>query len=255
VTTVDHDTLLSRREATLRSIATTCLAGIALVQAIELPSLFVQGTQIAVLSMGTMVLCLALGWALAGGPARAGTHLWRLVAAAGVVVLAGWAVPRLLPVPGLAHHRGHWTSMPGAAAGASAAVCLVLAAVAARPTRAAARGLAVAAAVVLAFGPATGALLVALGPGLSQGEASLAAGEHIHGSGIDESAIRFEPLAGGHTGRYVYTTRAPAQQTAFGIALVGAAALLFTWGAVGHLRRRSAPSPRVVLRGLLGLPA
>lgn len=247
---METETALSRREATLRSAATTSLAGIALVQAIELPSLFVQGRQFAVLSMAAMALCIGLGWALAAAPAGAGRQLWRVVAAIAMLVLAGWAVPRALVVPGVAHHQGHWTAMPGALCGALGAACLVLAVVAAPPTRAAARGLATALAVMVAFGPGIGALFVALGPGLSGGETVLAAGGHIHAHGSGESAIEFQPIAGGNGGHYVYRAVAQPHQTALGLALIVAAALVFTYGAVGYLRRRSAPSGSVALSGL-----
>src|SRR4051812_47000172 len=117
--------MLSRREATLRSAATTCMAGIALVQAIELPSLFVQGRQFGVLSLATMAVCILLGWALAAAPANA-RQLWHVVAAAAVLVLAGWAVPHAVAVPGVASAQGDWTAMPGGAAAGLAAASLVL---------------------------------------------------------------------------------------------------------------------------------
>jgi hypothetical protein len=235
-------TALSRREATLRSAATMCLAGIALVQAIELPFLRVQGGQFAALSLAAMVVCVGLGLALAAAPAGASRQVWRVIAAGAVLVLAGWAAPRAVAIPGLAHHQGHWTGLPGAACAAPAAVCLLLAVVAARPTRAAARGLAAAIAVLVALAPGVGALLVALGPGLLGGETSLAAGVHVHSHGLDETLIRFQPIAGGHGGHYVYPTTAPPHETALGLALVVAAALVFSYGAVGYLRRRSAAS-------------
>jgi hypothetical protein len=237
---VETQTALTRREATLRAAATACLAGIALVQALELPSLFVQGRQLAALSLAAMALCIGVGWTLAAGPAVGRRHLWRLVAATAVLVLAGWAVPRVFALPGVAHHQGHWISMPGALCGALAAACLVLSAAAVRPTRRAVRGLALAAVLVLAFGPGAGALLVALGPGLPGGETALAAGAHFHAhGGVDQATIRFQPIGGGG-GHYVYKTAAPAHQTPFGVALIIGAALVFTYGAVGHLRRRSA---------------
>src|SRR4051812_28494871 len=132
-------TMLSRREATLRSAATACLTGIALVQAIDLPVLLVQGGRFAALSIAAIALCLGLGLALAVAPARAARQLWRLVAAAAVLVLAGWAVPRAVAIPGLPHDQGHWTALPGAACATLAAACLVLAVVAV-PPRPSARG-------------------------------------------------------------------------------------------------------------------
>jgi hypothetical protein len=244
-------TALSRREATLRSAATTCLAGIALVQAIELPSLFGQGRQFAVLAIGAMALCLGLGLALAAAAEGAARRLWSVVAATAVLVLAGWAAPRALTVPGLAHHQGHWTSMPGGAAAALAVLCLLLAVVAAPPTRSAARGLATTVAVLVALTPCVGTLLVSLGPGLTGGETSLAAGVHVHShAGLDEALIQFQPIAGGHGGHYVYRAPAAPHQTVFGIALIIIAALVFTYGALGYLRRRTAPSGSVALSGI-----
>jgi hypothetical protein len=248
-------TMLSRREATLRSAATACLTGIALVQAIDLPVLLVQGGRFAALSIAAMALCVGLGLALAAAPARAARQLFRLVAAAAVLVLAGWAVPRAVAIPGLAHHQGHWTALPGAACATLAAACLVLAVVAV-PPRPSARGLASAVAVLVALAPGVGALLVALGPGLSGGETSLAAGVHLHAhGGLDESLIRFEPIAGGHGGHYVYRTAGPPQRTALGVALVAAAAFVFLYGAVGCLHRRRAPPGPGAPPGVRSVPA
>jgi hypothetical protein len=244
--TVDSASMLSRREATLRSAATTCLAGIALVQAIELPSLFAQGRQLAVLSMAAMALCLVLGWALAAAPASAAGQLWRGVAATGALVLAGWAVPHAFVVPGLAG-RGSFTAMPGLACGLMGAALPVLAAAAARPTRAAWRGFAVALAVAVALAPAAAAALVALGPGTAGGETVLASGGHIHSHGSPENSIVFQPLPGGRGGRYVYRTTAPPRRTSFELALFVGAAFMFTAGAVLYLRGRSAPSEPVAL--------
>jgi hypothetical protein len=241
---------LSRREAMLRSAATTSLAGIALVQAIELPSLLVQGGQFGALSVAAMALCVGSGWALATAPARAARQLWRVVAAAAVLVLAGWAAPHAVALPGLVGDRGHWTAMPGAACGALAVVCLVLAVAAAPPTRATARGLATALAVLAGLAPGVGVLLVALGPGLAGGETVLAAGSHIHSQGSPESAIQFQPIPGGHGGHYVYRAVAAPHPTAIGLALLLAAALLFTYGAVGCLRRRAEPAERLVGAGV-----
>jgi hypothetical protein len=241
--------MLSRREAMLRSGATTCLAGIALVQAIELPILFVQGRQLAVLSLAAMILCIALGWALAAAPADAGARLWRIVAGTAVLVLAGWAAPRAFAVPGLSSGRVAWGTMPGLASGALGAICLVLAVAAVRPSRAAARGLATAAAVLMALAPGAAVLVVALGPGTAGGETVLASGGHIHAHGSGEAAIQFQALPGGG-GHYVYRAVATPRQTPLGLGLLVAAAFVFTYGAVGYLRRRSAPLDGVALPGL-----
>jgi hypothetical protein len=244
---------LSRREATLRSAATTCLAGIALVQAIMLPSLFTQGGQFAVLAGAAMAVCLGLGLALAAAPAGSGGHLWRLVAATAVVVIAGWLGPRLFAIPGLTHHKGHWAAAPAAACAALALAALVLAVVAVPPTRVSIRGLATAMAVMAALAPGIGALFVALGPGLSGGETSLAAGvhanAHAHG-GLDEKQIVFQSLPGGRGGHYVYKATPAPHQTAFGIALIILAAIVFTYGAVGYLRRRTVAGESAGAAGL-----
>ena len=238
---LDSASILSRREATLRSGATTCLAGIALVQAIELPSLFVQGRQLAVLCMAAMALCLVLGWALAAAPASAAGQLWRCVAAACALVLAAWAVLHAFAVPGLAGDRGDWTAMPGLACGVLAAAGLALAVAAARPTPVAWRGVAVALAVALALAPAVGVMLVALGPGTAGGETVLASGGHIHSHGSPESSIVFQPLPGGRGGHYVYRATPTPHRSGVELAVFVAAAFMFTYGAVMYLRGRSRP--------------
>jgi hypothetical protein len=244
--------MLTRREATLRSAATVCLAGIALVQGIELPSVLASRAHFAVLALGAMGLCVGLGLVLAATPARAARQLWGVVAAAGVVLVAGWAVPRAFAVPGVADHHGHWTGMPSALAGALGAACVALASIAVPPTRAAARALATAAGVLLALATGAGMVLAAFGPGLSGGETALAAGVHVHShAGLDETQIRFQALPGGHGGHFVYQATATPHQTALGVAMMALAALVFTYGAVGYLRRRATPSrpPRVSISG------
>ena len=237
-------TALSRREATLRSAATTCLAGIALVQALGLPALLGQGWRFAVLSVAAMALCIALSLALAAAPASASRPLWRAVAATAGLVLAGWAAPHALAVPGLAGARGDWAAMPGTAAGGLAAVCLLLAAAAVRSARATARGVAVAFAVLVALGPGVGALLVALGPGPAGGETAITADVHAHAHATGPAPdIRLRPGRNGD--HYVTRVTTPRHPTALGVALVAAAALVLVYGAVGHLRQRSAP-PRAV---------
>src|SRR4051812_50047218 len=93
-------------------------------QAIGLRSVFVEGGRFAVLSLAAMTLCVGLGLALAAAPPAAAGPVWRLVAAAAVVVLAGWALPRAFTVPGLEEARGEWTSAPGAVCGGVAAAGL-----------------------------------------------------------------------------------------------------------------------------------
>jgi hypothetical protein len=254
LTTVDTESMLTRREATLRSAATACLAGIALVQAIELPSLLVQGGQFAVLALVTMAVCVGSGLALAAAPARVARQVWGVVATTGGLVLAGWLAPRLFAVPGLAHHQGHWVT-GGLLAGALGAAGLVLAAIAVAPTRAAARTVAGALVVLGALVPGVGALLAAFGPGLHGGETALASGNahhHVHSAGLDETQIVFQPLPGGHGGHFVYKATATPHQTVLGVALIVLAALVFTYGAVGYLRRRSAPGASVDFTTLEG---
>ena len=240
---------LSRREATLRSAATTCLAGIAVVQALGLPSLLVHGGRFAVLSLAAMALCLGLSLALAAAPASASRQLWRAVAAAAALVLAGWGTPRAFAVPGLAGARGDWAAMPGTAGGGLAAVCLLLAAAAVRSARVTARGLAVALAMLVALGPGVGALLVALGPGPAGGEAAITADVHVHAhSTAPEPDIQLRP--GRHGNHYVTRVTTPPHPTALGAALVLSAAFVLVYGAIGHLRRRSAPHRPVAAPGI-----
>jgi hypothetical protein len=257
---MDTATVLSRREAMLRSVATACLAGIALVQALGLPSLFVKGRQFGVLSMAAMTLCVALGWALAAAPADSSRRLWRAVAAAAVLVLAGWAVPRLFAVPGLAFATDHGTTTvgngggltPADASAALGAVCLVLSVVALRPTRAALRGLVTAVAVLAAMSPALAALFVAIGPGTLGGETTLGTGAHHHGHASFENAIQFRAGSGLHGSHFVVAVTPQPHQTVFGVALMVGLALLFVYGAVVYLRRRCVPEADVVVRGLEG---
>jgi hypothetical protein len=241
---VDTDTSLSRREATLRSAATICLAGIALLQALELPPLFVQGKQLAVLSLIAMGVCIVLGWLLAAAPAAAGRQLWPVVVGSAALVLTGWAVSHAAAVPGLASDGGNWLSMPGLVSGALAAICLGVAIAAAPPTRAAIRGLASAAAVCLALAPVAAIGVVALGPGTAGGETVLASGGHLHSHGSPENSIVYKD------GRYVFKTTAPPRTTPVGLGLMLAATFIFTYGAVMYLRRRSAPDESTGLAGI-----
>jgi hypothetical protein len=244
---VATETALSRREATLRSAATMCLTGIALVQATELPPLLVQGRQLAILSFAATGLCVWLAWRLAASSADAAVRVWRVIAATAVLVLAGWAALHAFGMPGLSSDRGDWGSLPGIACAVLATACLVISVLATRPTRAAARGLAAAFAVALALTPPAAVLLVALGPGANGGEAVLASGGHIHSHGSPESAIVFQPLPGGHGGHYVYKAKAIPHQTTFTFGLIVSAAFVFTYGAVVYLRRRTAPAESLAL--------
>jgi hypothetical protein len=248
---VETESALSRREATLRSAATISLAGIAFLQALELPSLFAQGRQLAILSLVAMGSCIVLGWLLAATSSGVSRQLWHAVAGASGLVLVGWAVSHLASVPGLDSDRGDWASMPGLVTGVLSALSLGVAIAAAPPTRAAVRGLATATAVSLALAPAVAVAVVGLGPGTAGGETVLASGGHIHSHGSPESAIVFQPLAGGKGGRYVYKATAKPHNTPVGVGLMMAATFVFVYGAVAYLRRRSTPSSDSV--GLSGL--
>ena len=231
--------MLSRREATLRSVATVCLAGIALVQAIGVSSVLAEGGHFVGLSLAAMAACLALGATLAAAPAGAARPVWRTVAAAAVVVLVGWALPRAFTVPGLQEARGEWGAMPGAVCAVLAGVCLVAAGLAGRLTPPPARALATALALLVVLSPGVWVLLVALGPGPAGGEQSLAAG-HVHGRlhpAANEQVIEFRAGSGRKGGHYVIAVPAPLRRPPVG--LVVAAALVFTAGAVRHLGRRS----------------
>ena len=184
------------------------------------------------------MLSIAVTLALAATPAHASRQLWRVAAATDLLVLAGWAVPRAASLPDTSSSLGAWASMPGAACATLAAVGLVLAAVAMRPT---ARGLATAAALLLAIGPGAGALLVAVEPGPPGGEAAITADVHVHQHlTTGETDILFRPTKGNH---YVTPITTPPNAPAVGVALVVAFAFTFVAGAIAHLRRRGA-APR-----------
>ena len=246
---------LGRREAMLRSAAVACLTGVALVQALGLAPLLTQSRLPGVLSLIAMTLCIALGWTLAAAPDRASPQLWRLVAVTAALVLAGWAAPRALALPGLPGSRGRWTAMPGLASAALAGVALALALVAARPTRASARGIVTAVALLAAMAPGTGVLLVAAAPGPPGGEAALVDGAHAHAKAsrmtmLRMPKLRLQPGSGRHGGRYVISATSP-RKGAFDVALIAATALVFASGAIACLHRRSAAWDSAPAPGLL----
>src|SRR4051794_2834125 len=153
---------LSRREATLRSAATASLAGIALVQAIELPPLLAQGRALTVLSLVTTALCVGVAAALAVASAGAAPRLWRAVSATAVAVLAGSAAGFVLP--SLAGAGGEETTILAAGGAALAAAALVAAVAAGRPTRARLRRLATVAGPPPAIRPGVAGLLLPAAP-------------------------------------------------------------------------------------------
>jgi hypothetical protein len=248
---LEAEASLGRREAKLRAAALTCVTGVALVQAIGLAPLFARSRPLGVLSLTAMTLLIALGWTLAAAPERASRPLWRVLAATAVLVLAGWAASRVLWIPGLPGSQGAWTAMPGAASAALAAVALALALVAARPTRASARGLLTAAALLAAMAPGTAALVVATAPGPAGGENALAASVHVHAHGSLAPELRFRAGSGRQGGHYVVAAPPQRSPTALDVVTVAVAALLFASGALGCLRRRSAPGSSATLPRLL----
>jgi hypothetical protein len=254
VASPDAAIALSRREATLRSAATTCLAGIALVEAIELPSLLVRSAGLAALCLAAIALCTGGGLALATAASSASPKVWRAVAATAALVLAGWALPHAVALPETAGARGDWGAMPGLVCAGAAIACLLLAAAAARRRRATARGLATALAALVVAGPGVVALLVAAGPSPPGGEAAIAVDVHVHAhSFAPERDILFRP---GPTGNhYVTRVSTPSRPATAGVALVVAAAFVFVCGAVGSLRRRSVPSRATAEHGMAGTPA
>ena len=211
---LDQAAVLSRREATLRSAATTCLVG----------HRAGAGDRAAVP-------------ARAGKAARPSCRWRRWRCASG----SAWRSPPRPPAPRASSGarsppRTCWCSPagpprtcsrspaspataasgrrpPGVVSAALAVACLVVAAVAAPPTRASLRGLLTTAAVVIALAPGAGVLLVSLGPGTFGGETVLAAGAHIHSHGSFENAIVFQALPGGKGGHYVYKASAAPHQT------------------------------------------
>src|SRR5215212_8030265 len=111
-------------------------------------------------------------------------------------------------------------------------VALVLALVPAPPTRASARGIVTAVALLAAMAPGTGVLLVAAAPGPPGGEAALAAGGHAHhATGSRMRMLRMpklhlQPGSGRHGGRYVITATSP-RRGALDVALIAVTALVF----------------------------
>ena len=226
---------LTPREAALRSAATACLTAIALVLGIELSGVLARRAVLGALLLGAMALCVGAGLALVAATASASRQVWRTVAATAALVLAGWGLPHAVALPGPAGARGDWAAMPGVACAGLATACLVLAAAAARP----ARGLAVALAVLVAWGPGAAAFVIATGPSPPGGEAAIPAGVHAHGS-----STAAEPVIVSRPGRngdhFVTRVSTPRRAPAAGVALLAAGAALFVACAVTSLRRRSA---------------
>jgi copper transport protein len=238
--------MLTRREVALRSAAVAGLAGLALVQVIELPSGLAQGRHVGVLSALLIGVYVAVARVLACGSETSGGAAWQAAAAVGGLVVAGWAVTRAVAVPGLAAGHGQWTTAPGLASAALGATCVVLAAAGrgARPSRGHALTLVKAAALVAALGPAAGALLVALGPGPRGGESTISGAAeghpHVHAA---PGAVTYRPGFGGHAGHYVYPNAVSPHLPGWALALAVGVAALLTYMAVAALRSQSAPAP------------
>ncbi|HEY0345951.1 MAG TPA: copper resistance protein CopC [Solirubrobacteraceae bacterium] len=240
------DPMLSRREVVLRSAAVAGLAGLALVQVIELPAGLAQGRHVAVLAGLLIGVCVVVARVLACGSGTSGGAGWRALAAVGALAVAGWAVTRAVAVPGLATATGDWTTAPGLAGAALGTACVALAAAGggAQPSRTAALALVKAAALVAALAPGAGALLVALGPGPRGGESTIseASPAHVHAHAhAAPGAAAFRPGFGGHAGHYVYPNAVAPHLPAWALALAVGAAALLTYLAIAALRGRAAP--------------
>ena len=202
--------LLTRRQAALRTAALAALAGLALIQVIELPYAFAQGRQIGVTCVVVIAACAGAAALLLAAPARPARPAWSAVAAVGVVVLAGWCLTRVAAIPGVAEDVGRWMTAPGLASAALALIVLACAAVEAelRPSRQAARSAAMALVVVGALTPVAAALVVAAAPGPQGGHH--AGAEPGHARAVATAAEEpFRPGFGGHAGHYVYPNATP----------------------------------------------
>jgi hypothetical protein len=235
---------LGPREAALRSAATACLAGMALTLGIELAPVVARSAVVGAVVLGGMALCVGAGLALVAATARASAAAWRAVAGTATLVLAAWALPHAATLPPPAGARGDWAATPGVACAGLAAVCLVLAALAVRPTRATIRGLAAALLVVVAWMPAAAAFVVATGPGPPGGEAAIATGAqnghlHVHATASEPVVLRRPGRNGDH---FVTLVPRPHRPPAAGVALLTGAAAVFVAGAATSLRRRAAGS-------------
>ena len=241
---------LTRREATLRTVAIAALSGLAVVHLVALPYAVVQGAPIAAVRAVAIAASLRVASSLATAGDGGGRAAWRAVVALGALTGAGWLVTRAVAVPGVAEDAGHWTSGLGLAAAGLAAALLAAGMVA--PAEAGGRAVALslrpvvgATAVALALAPSAAAALVALGPAPvhDHGLAPASISAHpVHGSAVDPSAAaRFRPGFGGHTGHYVYANATPPHLPPWALALALGAAAGFVWLAGAALARRSAP--------------
>lgn len=244
------DRVLTRRQADLRAAAVAALAGLALVQVVQLPYGVAQARHLGVLSGLLAAAFVALAIAVAAARAASGGAVWRAVAAAGSLVAGGWVATRLVAIPGSTGAIGRWTTVPGLASAGLGAACAALACrgSGARLSRAALATLAKAAVLIAALAPATCVLLVALGPGPAGGESTIAGAAGGHSHVHVDIAPGFRPGFGGHSGHYIYPNATPPQLPAWALALAVAAAALFVYVVAGVLRGRCAeasesPSP------------
>src|SRR3954471_13916971 len=246
-------TFLSRRETTLRSAATTCLTGIALIEAIYVPALWARGEQqLAVVSMAAVALCVVVAWALAMARAGSPAGLWCAVGATGALALTGWAASHASASSRLAGALGGWAELPGGIAALLAALSLAVAVKAAAP-RAASHVLACAGVVVLlTLQPIAGAMRDSVGPGTTGGASVHASGGHVHSGASFDNSIVYQPIAGGKGGHYVVKAPPAApHRTPLGLAVLIGTAALFAGALVGSLRRRGtiAGAERVAFDG------
>jgi len=235
---------LGPREAALRSAATACLAGIALTLGIELAPVVARSAVLGAVVLGGIALCVSAGLALVAATASGSAAAWRVVAGTATLVLAAWALPHAAALPPPAGARGDWAATPGVACAGLAAACLVLAALAVRPTRATTRALAAGLVVVVAWLPAAAVFVVATGPGPPGGEAAIATGGqnghlHVHATASEPVVLRRPGPNGDHFVTLVPRSHRPPRTA---VALLAAAAAVFVAGAASSLRRRSAAS-------------
>src|SRR5439155_16769267 len=87
--------------------------------------------------------------------------------------------------------------------------------------------------------PAAIALLVALAPGPSGGESTIAGAPAAHVHAHAPGAAAFRPGFGGHAGHYVYPNAVAPRLPSWSLALIVAAAALLTYAAAGALHRRA----------------
>jgi copper transport protein len=259
---------ITKREASLRTVAIAALVGLAVVNLVALPYARLQGTLIAAVGAAAIAASLRVACALATGGAAPGRAAWRAAVALGVLTCGGFAVTRAVAVPGVGEDAGRWTSGLGLVAVAFAVSLLTVGALAtrgaggravARRRRAGLRRVAGATAVGLALAPGAAIALVALGPapvhhhGLAAASISAHVG-HTAAAAPSAGAVRFRPGFGGHAGRYVYANATRPHLPRWALALAIGAAATFVWLAGASLAGRASPPGTAEQPGGPGAP-